>query len=155
MTPIFNGFAFIQGVGTACTVTVSGYAAVFMDSAPISHRAKLDEHVGTDGNFCALVHSQQYLELSLSFRPASSSVVPDDGAVILSKGSKVTLSGFKPVKLTYGTPPAATDILNTDWLLVGDTTITLNAADPAVVDLTIRNYLDKQAALLVTVPPTP
>jgi hypothetical protein len=145
----FNGFADIRGVGTACTVAVGGYASVFMDSAPVAHRATVTEHVGADGSTCSIVHSNEYIELTIAFRPVSSvsKTAADGYAMFLPKGSTVALTGFKPVKI--GTE----DILNSsDWILVGDSTVTLNANDAGVVDLTIRNYLDHADSLKTQVP---
>jgi len=155
MSTTYQGYAFIQGLGPNCTVGIEGYAQVFVDSLPIVHRAKFDEHIGVGGRTCAFVHSNEHFEISISFRPASNaSVAGAEGDLVpIAKGSKVVLSGFKPLKYTYGTPPTEKDILNdtAGWITVGDATLTMNASDPATVDLTLRHHLEAQPSLLTKV----
>lgn len=148
---VFNGHAHIYGVSSSgITVTVGGFAKAWIDSLPIAHRAKLDEHVGCNGLTGAFVWTNQYFEISISFRPSSTSTQAsaDLDALFVLKGATVTLSGFKPVK------HSGTDILNGDWINVGDATLTLNKDEPATIDLTIRRYLDtaQQTTLKTAIP---
>lgn len=137
---VMNGHALVYGVSpiTGATVQIGGYAKVFLDSLPIAHRAKMDEHVGTNGLTQAIVHTNQYFEISASFRPASttSQADADTTAFFSLKGATMTLNGLKPVRHN------SSDILNGDWIIVSDSTITLSASDPMTVDLTLRRYLD-------------
>lgn len=149
MSGVFHGHAFIHGVAAnSSTVSIGGYAAVFIDSVPVQHSATFTEHIGADGKTGALQWENEYLELSLTFRPAASTTVADADAkaILIPKGATVTLSGFRPVKLNNA------DILNGDWINTGDATLTLNASGAGEVSLVVRNYLDKQTALKTAVP---
>ena len=161
----FNGYAFITKIGTSCTLSVGAYAKVFLDTLGVRHIAKLDEHIGVNGETCALVHSNEYLEINASLRLASdvSEEEVEEDFTFLPKGSTVVLSGFKPLMFQVAPAPEdKTDVLNdpTGWILVGDTTLTRNAStDPGTADVTLRHYLSQQANLVklvpVTTPPAP
>lgn len=137
--PVYNGHAFCQGISpTNATVVIGGFAKAFVDSVAIAHRAKFDEHVGTNGLTAAFVHTNQFFEISISFRPSSSTTQAsaDTEAIFVLKGATITLNGFKPAR------HESADILNGDWIVVSDSTLTLNKDEPMTIDLTIRRYLD-------------
>lgn len=146
----FTGHATIKGISPEGNETVNigtalqGYAAVFMDSAAIAyiHRRR-EEHVGTDGNTAALESQDPRLEINATFRPCSDQSIAGAGAkaILIPDGTVVTLSGFHPVKL------GGVDKLNGDWMVFGDTTLTLNKDGPAEVSLVLRNYLSRQTLL--------
>jgi hypothetical protein len=140
MSNVMNGHALVYGISptTGATVQIGGFAKCFLDSLPVAHRAKMDEHTGTNGLTQAIVHTNQYFEIGISFRPASTTTQAsaDTSAFFPLKGATMALSGFKSVRHN------SADILNGDWIIVSDSTVTLNASDPASIDLTLRRYLD-------------
>lgn len=145
----FNGHAFITGISTGGqTVQIGGYAACFIDSVPMQHMADLTEHKGASGNVGALQWNNERLEMTITFRPASTASIEaaEAKAIIIPKGATVALSGFKQVKRN------GVDVLNGDWINVGDATLTLNVSERADVTLQIRNYLDQQTLLKTQVP---
>lgn len=159
----FNGHAFVSGLtGTGAVVTLSGYGTVFADTIPIQHVSKLTEHIGSDGNMGALQWDDEHYEISMTFRPAKKDAHFNTSKVafFVPKGSKVTLSGFHAVggttgELDTGSPPAPkiVEVLNADWIVCGDTSVTLNAAGNADIQLALRRYpgnLDIHATVPLT-----
>jgi hypothetical protein len=147
----FKGHGFLYGVSpSGLSVAIGGYTKAWIDSLPIAHRCKMDEHVGTNGLTGAFVFLNEYFELQVSFRPSSTSTVAAAGTetIFVPKGSVLALSGFQIIRHN------SVDILNGNWLYVGDSTITLNKDEPATIDMSIRRYVDsgQMNTLSTTVP---
>jgi hypothetical protein len=166
---LYTGFATVVGISAsgstvnmgalpltgADATALFGYAAVFLDSLPVQHTATFTEHIGADGEVAALQWVNEYLEISVTFRPVSDTSLAAANAkfIIIPKGAVVELSNFKIVKRfpsnAVTTDPAApnSDIINTKWINVGDATYTLNASAPGEIQLQLRNYLSHQDAI--------
>jgi hypothetical protein len=43
-------------------------------------------------------------------------------------------------RIGWAVTPVLTEFLNTDWIVVGDTSVTLNAAGSAEIQLQLRHY---------------
>lgn len=147
-----HGHAFIQGVSSSgATVTVGGYAAAFVGSAPITHTSRYTAKVGSDGKTGALQWDDEKFTMTLSFMPASTSSIAaaNAKAIFIAKGATVTLANFIPVKYPSA---AGTDILNGDWINTGDATLTLNAeTEGAEVSLSLERWANStQNTLLKT-----
>jgi len=145
MSALYNGYAVISALAaTGKVVTIGGYGSCFADSVPVQHVSRLTEHIGADGTTAALQWDDTHFELSLTFRPASTPAAHNLATypVIIPKGSVVALTGFHAVKESDGAgTPVLTEFLNkNDWIVVGDTTFTLNAAGTAEVQLQLRRY---------------
>jgi hypothetical protein len=143
----YNGHALVTGLApTGKVVTIDAYASVFADSVPVQHVSRLTEHIGADGTTAALQWDDSHYELSITIRPASSTAIPNlqTQAVVIPKGSVVELTGFHPVKESDGAlTPVLTEFLNADdWIVVGDTSVTLNASGAMEVQLQLRRYPD-------------
>jgi hypothetical protein len=150
----YTGFAFIRGISAAgCTVDVggvNGYASCFVDSVPLRLTGDLTEHQGADGmGVCALQWSNQRILLEATFRPASNTSVSaaDAKAILIPLGAIVTLSGFKVVKMAGTATGRDLNILNGDWINMGDVTLTLNASGPGEVQLSLGYFFDHQDEL--------
>jgi hypothetical protein len=149
MARTFKGYAFIQGVTeTGCVVDIGAYVHCFIDSAPVSRRCTTAQHIGADGDICAMVYSNEYLEMAVSVRPASNTTIADlkTRLIFLTPGSNVAMNGFQ--QISYG---IYNDVLNQIWIVGGDQTITLNADSPATVDMTLNHFLAKHAEMQHTV----
>jgi len=145
MSALYNGYAVISALAaTGKVVTIGGYGSCFADSVPVQHVSRLTEHIGADGTTAALQWDDTHFELSLTFRPASTPEKHDltTYSVIIPKGSTVALTGFHAVMESNGAAtPVLTEFLNKDdWIVVGDTTFTLNAGGTAEVQLQLRRY---------------
>jgi hypothetical protein len=139
----FLGHVLLTGLtpGSNQIVTVGGYGTCFADSVPLQHVSRLTEHIGADGRTGALQWDDDHYELSITFRPARTtasgpSTPPHE--FLFKKGSTVELSGFHAIAETIGA--GLTEAINGKWILVGDTTVTLNAAGAADVTLALRRY---------------
>jgi hypothetical protein len=143
-----NGLAKIIGISSSgATVTVGGYAAVEMDQLPIQHTANFVEQFGANGEPTTLHWMNEHLIINVTFRPTAATIAAvGDKAILLPKGSVASLSGFKPVKYN------GVDILNADWILTGDATLTLNSNNSCDIQLELRNYLANQTSLKTAVP---
>ena len=156
---VMRGHATIKGVsGGTCTVKVSGYVMAFVDSLPIQVTSDLTEHHGAHGEgICAMEWSNHRIILEATFRPAAASkATMVTNTVLLLPGDVVTLDDFLVVKVHN--PPAgmdaarAADLLNGDWILTGpNSTLTLNTANPAEVQLTLGFYFDRHASLITPI----
>jgi hypothetical protein len=141
----YNSHAFVSGLTTVgTTVAIGGYAVCFADSVPLQHVSRLTEHIGANGKTGALQWDDDHT-MSITFRPAKKGVPLDPATypMIIPTGAVVALTGFHPVMESNGgipTPDLSDRLNSPDWLVVGDTTVTLNASGVAEVQLQIRQY---------------
>jgi hypothetical protein len=141
MSATFVGHATISAVSpSGDTVTITGYGAVFLDNVPVQHVSRLTDHIGTSGRTAAIQWDDDHFELSVTFRPAKAGARHDLATypLIYPKGSILSLSGFHPIREDGATPP---EFLNaTDWIIVGDSTVTLTTTGSAEVQLQLKRY---------------
>jgi len=118
-----------------------GYASFTLETAKGQHKFKLDTLEDEIGFDKALIATNGYIELDMTFKPTGASRAAAEAvAAFLPPLSKVTTANF------------AVPILNGDWVYVGDASIDLNQKQGKMT-LKIRKYDDAEqnASLTTTV----
>ncbi len=127
-----NGTAVLFGIrnnGTA--ISIEGYATTLIDSAKIGHKFKLSEVQDENDFDASLQATNAHFEVDITFVPSGASRGDAEAvAAFVEPLAKVTLGNF------------AVEILNGDFLYVGDGSIDLSHG-VGKMSLKLRKYADE------------
>src|SRR5262245_33952151 len=139
---IQRGTAVVHGIkndGTA--ISIEGYATFLLESGKAQHKFKQDNVEDEVGFDASLIATNGMVELDIQWTPSGATKAAALAtAVFLEPLAKVELANF------------AVEVLNGDWLYIGDGSIDLSHKT-AKLGLKLRKYDDAdQNALLTSTP---
>lgn len=139
-----NGRAVVHGIrNNGDPITLSGFVSFTLESMRASHKFTLDEIEDELGFHKALIATNGYMEKDVTFFPdGTTRTQAEQAVVLLTPLAKVTVANM------------AVDLLNGDWVYVGDESIELSHKQ-GKMSIKLRKYddEDQNASLTTTVSP--
>lgn len=143
MSQQFLAHAFIVGIGADETINVGAYAACVVDSIRVVTAGEIKRHRGTNGRTMAAQKNDEHLQMEITFKPVATTTKADARAkaIIPKFGTTFALSSLST--WLY----AGVDYLNSTWVLIDESSVQIDAADPSAITCTLSHFLDNQTLM--------